>query len=106
MDPRLPETDLVIFDCDGVLVDSEELSCRCLAEAMVQAGIGMSTERALELFLGRSTAALVDYCRGVGKPLPETFLPDLALQVRETFRSRLKPIAGVAAVLKELRLAD
>ncbi|MGY4402899.1 HAD family hydrolase [Bradyrhizobium sp. USDA 3315] len=104
MDPRLPETDLVIFDCDGVLVDSEELSCRCLAEAMVQAGIGMSTERALELFLGRSTAAVVDYCRGVGKPLPETFLPDLALQVRETFRSRLKPIAGIAAVLEELRL--
>jgi HAD superfamily hydrolase (TIGR01509 family) len=104
MDPRLPETDLVIFDCDGVLVDSEELSCRCLAEALVQAGIEMSTERALELFLGRSTTALVEYCKGVGKPLPATFLPELALQVRETFRSKLKPIAGVAAVLAELRL--
>ncbi|MGY4476760.1 HAD family hydrolase [Bradyrhizobium sp. USDA 3364] len=104
MDPRLPETDLVIFDCDGVLVDSEELSCRCLAEAMVRAGIEMSTERVLELFLGRSTTALVDYCRGVGKPLPATFLPELAHQVRETFRSQLTPIAGIAAVLTELRL--
>jgi HAD superfamily hydrolase (TIGR01509 family) len=104
MDPRLPETDLVIFDCDGVLVDSEALSCRCLAEAMVRAGIEISTEQVLELFLGRSTAALVDYCRGVGKPLPATFLPELALDVRETFRARLKPIAGIAAVLAELRL--
>ena len=104
MDPRLPETDLVIFDCDGVLVDSEELSCRCLAEAMAKAGIEMSTERALELFLGRSTTALVDYCRGVGKLLPATFLPELAHQVRETFRAQLKPIAGTAAVLAELRL--
>ncbi|NEU94443.1 HAD family hydrolase [Bradyrhizobium uaiense] len=104
MDPRLPETDLVIFDCDGVLVDSEELSCRCLAEAMVRAGIEMSTERALELFLGRSTAALLDYCRAVGKSLPANFLPDLAVQVRETFRSQLKPIAGIAAVLGELQL--
>ena len=69
MDPRLPETDLVIFDCDGVLVDSEALSCRCLAEAMVRAGIEISTEQVLELFLGRSTAALVDYCRGVGKQI-------------------------------------
>ncbi|UGY12045.1 HAD family hydrolase [Bradyrhizobium septentrionale] len=104
MDPRLPETDLVIFDCDGVLVDSEELSCRCLAEAMVQAGIAMSTGQALELFLGRSTAAVIEYAAAVGKPLPATFLPDLALQVRETFRSQLTPIAGVAAVLTELRL--
>ncbi|MGF6312753.1 HAD superfamily hydrolase (TIGR01509 family) [Bradyrhizobium sp. i1.8.4] len=104
MDPRLPKTDLVIFDCDGVLVDSEELSCRCLAEAMIQAGIEMSTEQALELFLGRSTTALVEYCRGVGKPLSATFLPELAHQVRETFRSQLKPIAGIAAVLAELRL--
>ena len=70
MDPRLPETDLVIFDCDGVLVDSEELSCRCLAEAMTRVGIDMSTERAMTLFLGRSSAALTDYCQAAGTPLP------------------------------------
>ncbi|MHC2337117.1 HAD family hydrolase [Bradyrhizobium sp. USDA 4454] len=104
MDPRLPDTDLVIFDCDGVLVDSEALSCRCLAEAMVRAGFAMTTERALELFLGRSTSALLEYCRDVGEPLPATFLPDLAAQVRETFRIQLKPIAGIAAVLAELQL--
>ncbi|QIG94348.1 HAD family hydrolase [Bradyrhizobium sp. 6(2017)] len=104
MDLRLPETDLVIFDCDGVLVDSEGLSCRCLAEAMVQAGIAMSTERALELFLGRSSAAVIEYAEAAGRPLPAAFLPDLAVQVRETFRSQLKPIAGVAAVLTDLRL--
>lgn len=102
MDPRLPETDLVIFDCDGVL--GEAAATQRLAEAMVRAGIEISTEQVLELFLGRSTAALVDYCRGVGKPLPATFLPELALDVRETFRARLKPIAGIAAVLAELRL--
>ena len=104
MDLRLPETDLVIFDCDGVLVDSEALSCRCLSEALGRVGIEMSTERALELFLGRSTAAVLDYCRAAGQPLPATFLPDLALQVRETFQSQLKPIPDVAAVLAELRL--
>ncbi|MCA6122537.1 HAD family hydrolase [Bradyrhizobium sp. WSM 1704] len=104
MDVRLPETDLVIFDCDGVLVDSEELSCRCLSDALGQAGVAMSTERALELFLGRSSAAVIEYCQQAGRPLPATFLTDLALKVRETFSAQLKPIAGVAAVLDELQL--
>ncbi|KIU49547.1 MULTISPECIES: HAD family hydrolase [Bradyrhizobium] len=104
MDPRLPETDLVIFDCDGVLVDSEELSCRCLAEAMTRVGIDMSTERAMTLFLGRSSAALTDYCQAAGTPLPATFLPELAREVRKTFRAQLQPIAGVAAVLEQLRV--
>jgi HAD superfamily hydrolase (TIGR01509 family) len=104
MASRLPETDLVIFDCDGVLVDSEELSCRCLSEALTQAGIEMSTEQALQLFLGRSTAAVTDYCHSVGRAMPATFLPDLAGRVRDTFRSQLKPISGIAAVLAELHL--
>lgn len=104
MEARLPETDLVIFDCDGVLVDSEELSCRCLSDALGQVGIAMSTERALELFLGRSSAAVIDYCQAAGRPLPASFLTELALKVRETFSAQLKPVAGVAVVLDALRL--
>ncbi len=104
MDSRLPETDLVIFDCDGVLVDSEELSCRCLSEALGRAGIEMTSAQALELFLGRSTAAVIAYCDGLGRPLPADFLADLARQVRDTFRTQLKPISGVAALLAGLRL--
>jgi len=104
MDFRLPEIDLVIFDCDGVLVDSEELSCRCLSDALTRAGIEMSTEQALERFLGRSTAAVLEYCRAAGRAVPVNFLADLAGQVRETFRSQLRPISGVAAILAELRV--
>jgi HAD superfamily hydrolase (TIGR01509 family) len=104
MDPRLPGTELIIFDCDGVLVDSEELSCRCLSEALGRVGIEMSTEQALELFLGRSTTAVLEYCGAAGQPLPANFFTELALRVRETFRTRLEPIPGVAAVLSELRL--
>jgi HAD superfamily hydrolase (TIGR01509 family) len=104
MNLRLAETELVIFDCDGVLVDSEVLSCRCLSEALGEAGIEMSTAQVLELFLGRSTAAVVEYCRAAGRPVPENFLTDLAARVRETFRSQLKPISGVGTVLAQLPL--
>ena len=51
--------DLIIFDCDGVLVDSEVLSCRCLSAVLAGYGIDLGVEQALELFLGRSTAAVM-----------------------------------------------
>ncbi|MBR0693948.1 HAD family hydrolase [Bradyrhizobium lablabi] len=104
MEASLPETDLVIFDCDGVLVDSEVLSCRCLSEALNGVGVALSTEEALKLFLGRSTAAVVEYCDTLGRPVPANFLTDLAQQVRKTFRSELKPIIGVGALLADLAL--
>lgn len=104
MDPRLPATDLVIFDCDGVLVDSEELSCRCLSNALGRAGVAISAEEVAERFLGRSTAAVIDHCAALGKTLPENFLTELAQQVRETFTAQLAPIPGVADVLAHLRL--
>ena len=104
MEFRVPGADLVIFDCDGVLVDSEELSCRCLSEALGRVGVAMSAEQVAEHFLGRSTAAVVEHCARAGKPVPASFLTDLARQVREIFRTQLKPIPGVATMLAELRL--
>ena len=54
----MPKPDLIIFDCDGVLVDSEVLSCRCLSEVLAGYGIDLGVEQALDLFLGRSMTAV------------------------------------------------
>ena len=56
--------DLIIFDCDGVLVDSEVLSCNCLCEALARHGIELSIDEAIELFVGRSMIALHEHYRG------------------------------------------
>jgi HAD superfamily hydrolase (TIGR01509 family) len=104
MESRLPNTDLIIFDCDGVLVDSEVLSCGCLSEILHECGVELSIEQVLRLFLGRSTADVIAYCRTAGKALPKDFLTDLALRVRETFQCQLEPIAGVGTLLSELRI--
>jgi HAD superfamily hydrolase (TIGR01509 family) len=104
MDSRLPDTDLIIFDCDGVLVDSEVLSCGCLSGVLHECGIELSIEEVLRLFLGRSTADVIAYCRTAGRALPEDFLADLAKRIRETFHCQLQPIAGVGALLSELRI--
>lgn len=98
------DPDLIIFDCDGVLVDSEMLSCRCLSEVLAEFGIALSLEEALELFLGRSTKAIEQHYRDLGQAVPEGFLPRLKSRVLTTFAGSLKPIPGVAAVVSELSM--
>jgi len=95
--------DLIIFDCDGVLVDSEVLSCRCLSAVLAGYGIDLGVEQALELFLGRSTAAVMMHYRGLGRPIPERFSAELGAGVRAAFGAELRPIEGVASVLAALR---
>src|SRR5436305_14416034 len=97
-----PAPELIIFDCDGVLVDSELLSCQSLADVLGSSGIDLGIAEALDLFLGRSTRAVLQHYREQGRELPATFLADLRDRVRESFAASLQPIAGIAAVLAKL----
>jgi len=96
--------DLVIFDCDGVLVDSEILSCRCLTEVLATYGISLGLDQALDLFLGRSTSAVFAHYRALGRTIPEQFSTELGAGVRTAFVSALRPIEGVGSVLKDLQI--
>ena len=95
---------LIIFDCDGVLVDSELLSCRCLCEALAGCGIEVGMEETLDLFLGRSLDAVLEHYQGLGRPIPRQFPAELRVKVQETFRSALCPIDGVRSVLEGLEI--
>jgi HAD superfamily hydrolase (TIGR01509 family) len=97
--------DLIIFDCDGVLVDSEVLSCRCLSEVLATYGIKLKVADALELFLGRSTDAVLQYYSAHGQVLPDNFLPDLKARVRQVFQSSLHPVPGVDSLLSSLHIS-
>jgi HAD superfamily hydrolase (TIGR01509 family) len=99
----LVRPDLIIFDCDGVLVDSELLSCRCLSEVLAEFGFELGVEQALDLFLGRSSAAIGQYFRERGQVLPDDFLPRLKARVLETFAGALQPIPEVGTVLSALK---
>jgi len=96
--------DLVIFDCDGVLVDSEMLSCCCLTEVLATYGISLGLDQALDLFLGRSTSAVFEHYRAQGRTLPEQFSAELGARVRTAFVSALRPIEGVGSVLEDLQI--
>jgi HAD superfamily hydrolase (TIGR01509 family) len=100
----MTKPDLIIFDCDGVLVDSEVLSCRCLSEVLVGYGIDLDPDQALDLFLGRSMTAVREHYEALGRVIPQQFPAELTAEVRAAFLSGLCPIDGVSTVLEELQI--
>lgn len=96
--------DLVIFDCDGVLVDSEILSCRTLSETLRANGFEISPEEVFERFLGRSTLSTIEECRDAGHVLPDDFTDQLGGNIRRAFAKDLKPIEHVAALLDRIEV--
>jgi HAD superfamily hydrolase (TIGR01509 family) len=78
------------------------LSCQCLSEVLATYGITLELADALELFLGRSTVAVLQHYAGKGRVLPDSFLADLKSQVRLSFEASLQPISGIASLLGAL----
>ncbi len=100
----MTKNELIIFDCDGVLVDSEVLSCGCLSDVLANHGINLGVEEALQQFVGRSVTSIREHYGALGRPLADGFSSELAVRVREVFSASLVPIAGVGAVLDRLRV--
>jgi len=97
--------DLVIFDCDGVLVDSEVLSCQCLVELLGRHDVALDLETAFTHFLGRSSAAIVDHYQGLGHGLPAAFGAELQASIREAFTRSLSATPNVENLLRGLDIA-
>jgi len=95
--------DLLIFDCDGVLVDSEVLACRAVSEALAEFGLSLPVEEVSERFLGRSSkdmyAALeTDW----GCVLSDAVKGRIRARSRELFDRELKPVIGITVALGAL----
>jgi len=96
---------LGIFDCDGVLVDSEPPANRVLARAISELGWPMTAEEATQRFKGLSLADCVRIVEErLGAPVPEDFLPQLNERTYEAFRRELRPVPGVERVVAALRV--
>jgi len=94
---------LVIFDCDGVLVDSEILAHELLAEMMTELGHPRTTAEAIEEFAGRSLPDILAYVEGVlGRKLPDEVGLRYGRRLAHRLRDDLKPIAGVKAAIASL----
>jgi HAD superfamily hydrolase (TIGR01509 family) len=98
--------DLVIFDCDGVLVDSEVIACRATAEALQAIGETVLAESIGERFLGVSQKDMYAALEAeLGAALPPDFDADMNRRAAALFESELRPMPGLARALAELPMA-
>lgn len=94
---------MIIFDCDGVLVDSEILSNRIDAELMTSAGHPITAAHLIENFIGRPKAEIWgDIAGRRGIPWPDGLLQQAETMLIASFRTDLKPVEGVAEALSAL----
>ncbi len=96
---------LVIFDCDGVLVDSEPLAMRVLLELIAEQGIAMTSEVAFRSYLGRSLASISEsLTQSHGAHLDEVSLRNMRDRLYALYRRELKPTGWIDDILAGLEL--
>ena len=92
--------DLIIFDCGGVLVDSEVISCRCTAEVLSELGFDIGEETVLKRYVGisdRSMAARIE--EEWGRALPADFRREIQSRTLRAFDTELRAIDDIAEAL-------
>ena len=100
------EISLVIFDCDGVLIDSEVISARMLIDTLVDYGVAVDMSYVAEHFLGRSYPTVLRQIREeFGIALPGTFEAEYRARLLAAFETDLKVMPGVVDVLRRVRVA-
>jgi len=96
---------LIIFDCDGVLIDSEPIQNRVLARMLCEAGLRMSYEEVIETFMGRSMADCLRIAgQRLGRPLPAGFEVLLQEQTFAAFERELQPVPSVEQALDRIAI--
>lgn len=97
----------VIFDCDGVLVDSEEIANRALAGLLTEAGVPTSYDEAVDSFRGRSMDAVLEIAaERMGRPLPFDLSARYYETIKDVFERELKPVPGVIEALDRIDLPN
>jgi len=99
-------TDLIIFDCDGVLVDSEPLSNTVMAEHMTRLGWSMNGAESMQSFKGSTMTqvhrAIEDH---LGTDIDRAWLDAFRRELMDRMRVELRPILGIKALIARVQAA-
>ena len=97
--------ELIIFDCDGVLVDTEPVANRVLTEVLNELGLPVSYDETVRQFMGLPTATCVEIIESrLGRPAPAGFVEGYLSRLLEAFRQGLRPVHGVTSVLDRINV--
>ncbi|MEZ5932503.1 MAG: HAD family hydrolase [Alphaproteobacteria bacterium] len=97
--------ELVIFDCDGVLIDSEVISTRSTVAALAMLGYRVSEEDGFRRFVGKSYASIrLDIQQDWGQSLPASFEADVERRTLDAMAIDLQPVDGTDEALSNLAL--
>ena len=100
-----PAVELVIFDCDGVLIDSERLAVKVDVQVLRELGWPLSETEVIERFVGRSdrdTQAAIE--AHLGRKMPDGWAEQVAGRYRQAFDAELSPVVGVLEALDRIAL--
>jgi HAD superfamily hydrolase (TIGR01509 family) len=94
---------LVIFDCDGVLVDSERIAVRVEAEFLAELGWPLTEAEIVERFMGRTAEYMDEAIEArLGSRLPGDWKDQFQRRYREAYAADLRPVDGIVEVLDQL----
>ena len=94
---------LTIFDCDGVLIDSELIALDVLSQMMGEFGVPMNVAQCQDAFMGMHNADIVRAMETrIGRQLPDDEGARMRLRMIDRLRIELQPVAGVAEALAAL----
>ena len=100
-----PLRSLVIFDCDGVLVDSEPISLGMLTRALNRIGVPIDQDTVRARFAGTAMASIMEHiARDYGVTAPDEFVATTKSDTLKAFDSELRPITDVAAAIGALAI--
>ncbi|MGH1570755.1 HAD family hydrolase [Methylobacterium sp. P31] len=105
MDARAQKLGLVIFDCDGVLVDSEPLSLACLTAGLNRIGVEIDLATVRTRFTGTSMVSIMAHiARDYGITAPAGFVEAVKAETLALFDAELRAMRGVAEAVAALDL--
>lgn len=94
----------ILFDCDGVIVDTETLSSNILKRMLAEQGLALDESTIHSRFAGFTTKQNLELAeKWLGKPLPSDFEKKYQDEFQSTIRTSLQPIEGVRELLDTLK---
>jgi len=105
MNPSPKKVNLIIFDCDGVLVDSEKICIQALRDLLGKHGISRSYQEVVDTFHGLSQSQTTDQLNVIFKAnIPADFSRLFVITSLQRLQNELKPVEGVHALLNEITI--